>query len=73
MDRTALILDIFAEHARSAEGKAQAELAQLAYQLPPPAGAGQGLWRAVTGGAGIGVRGPGEQRLETQRRGRGNG
>ncbi len=72
VDRTALILDIFAEHARSAEGRAQVELAQLAYQLPRVRGAGQGLSRVgggrVAGGAGIGVRGPGEQRLETQRR-----
>jgi GTP-binding protein HflX len=71
-DRTALILDIFAEHAQSREGKAQVELAQLAYQLPRLRGGGQGLSRVgggrVAGGAGIGVRGPGEQRLETQRR-----
>jgi GTP-binding protein HflX len=71
-DRTALILDIFAEHARSSEGKAQVELAQLAYQLPRLQGGTQGLSRVgggrVAGGAGIGVRGPGEQRLETQRR-----
>ncbi|HEV7468571.1 MAG: GTP-binding protein HflX [Pseudonocardia sp.] len=71
-DRTALILDIFAEHAHSREGKAQVELAQLAYQLPRLRGSGQGLSRVgggrVAGGAGIGVRGPGEQRLETQRR-----
>jgi GTP-binding protein HflX len=72
VDRTALILDIFAEHARSHEGKAQVELAQLAYQLPRLRGGGQALSRIgggrVAGGAGIGVRGPGEQRLETQRR-----
>jgi GTP-binding protein HflX len=72
VDRTALILDIFAEHARSHEGKAQVELAQLAYQLPRLRGGGQGLSRIgggrMAGGAGIGVRGPGEQRLESQRR-----
>jgi GTP-binding protein HflX len=72
VDRTALILDIFAEHARSAEGKAQVELAQLAYQLPRLSGAGQAMSRVgggrVAGGAGMGVRGPGEQRLESQRR-----
>ncbi|MGY1748360.1 GTPase HflX [Modestobacter sp. SYSU DS0511] len=72
VDRTALILDIFAQHARSSEGKAQVELAQLAYQLPRLRGQGTELSRVgggrVAGGAGIGVRGPGEQRLETQRR-----
>jgi GTPase len=72
VDRTALILDIFAEHARSSEGKAQVELAQLAYQLPRLRGGGQAMSRVgggrVAGGAGIGVRGPGEQRLETERR-----
>ncbi|MHA6793908.1 GTPase HflX [Pseudonocardia bannensis] len=71
-DRTASILDIFAEHARSHEGKAQVELAQLAYQLPRLHGGGQALSRIgggrTAGGAGTGVRGPGEQRLETQRR-----
>jgi GTP-binding protein HflX len=72
VDRTALILDIFAEHARSSEGKAQVELAQLAYQLPRLRGGGQAMSRVgggrVAGGAGIGVRGPGEQRLGTERR-----
>src|SRR4051812_25499098 len=72
VDRTALILDIFAQHARSSEGKAQVELAQLAYQLPRLRGQGTELSRVgggrVAGGAGIGVRGPGEQRLETERR-----
>jgi GTP-binding protein HflX len=72
VDRTALILDIFAGHARSSEGRLQVELAQIAYQLPRLRGQGGGLSRVgggrVAGGAGIGVRGPGEMRLETQRR-----
>jgi GTP-binding protein HflX len=72
VDRTALILDIFAQHARSSEGRAQVELAQLAYQLPRLRGQGTELSRVgggrVAGGAGIGVRGPGEQRLESERR-----
>jgi GTP-binding protein HflX len=72
VDRTALILDIFAQHARSSEGKAQVELAQLAYQLPRLAGQGTSMSRVgggrMAGGAGVGVRGPGEQKLETQRR-----
>jgi GTP-binding protein HflX len=72
VDRTALILDIFAQHARSSEGKAQVELAQLAYQLPRLSGQGAAMSRVgggrMAGGAGIGVRGPGEQRLETERR-----
>ncbi len=72
VDRTALILDIFAEHARSNEGKAQVELAQLAYQLPRLRGQGQAMSRVgggrVAGGAGMGVRGPGEQRIESERR-----
>src|SRR4051812_26612565 len=72
VDRTALILDIFAQHARSSEGKAQVELAQLAYQLPRLRGQGTQLSRVgggrMAGGAGMGVRGPGEQRLETERR-----
>jgi GTP-binding protein HflX len=72
VDRTALILDIFAGHARSSEGRLQVELAQIAYQLPRLRGQGSGLSRVgggrVAGGAGIGVRGPGEMRLETQRR-----
>jgi GTP-binding protein HflX len=72
VDRTALILDIFGQHARSSEGKAQVELAQLAYQLPRLRGQGTQLSRVgggrMAGGARIGVRGPGEQRLETERR-----
>jgi GTPase len=72
VDRTALILDIFAGHAHSSEGRLQVELAQIAYQLPRLRGQGQALSRIgggrVAGGAGIGVRGPGEMRLETQRR-----
>ncbi|MCZ2829972.1 GTPase HflX [Modestobacter sp. VKM Ac-2986] len=72
VDRTALILDIFGQHARSSEGKAQVELAQLAYQLPRLRGQGVEMSRVgggrMAGGAGTGVRGPGEQRLETQRR-----
>jgi GTP-binding protein HflX len=72
VDRTALILDIFAQHARSSEGKAQVELAQLAYQLPRLTGQGASMSRVgggrMAGGGGVGVRGPGEQRLETQRR-----
>lgn len=72
VDRTALILDIFAQHARSSEGRLQVELAQIAYQLPRLRGADRGLSRVgggrVAGGAGIGVRGPGEMRLEVQRR-----
>jgi GTP-binding protein HflX len=72
VDRTALILDIFAQHARSSEGKAQVELAQLAYQLPRLRGQGTELSRIgggrTAGGAGTGVRGPGEMRLERERR-----
>ncbi|MFW3170118.1 GTPase HflX [Geodermatophilus sp. CPCC 206100] len=72
VDRTALILDIFAQHARSSEGKAQVELAQLAYQLPRLTGHGTEMSRVgggrTAGGAGTGVRGPGEMRLESQRR-----
>jgi GTP-binding protein HflX len=72
VDRTALILDIFAEHALSAEGKARVELAQLAYQLPRLRGGGIAMSRVgggrVAGGAGMGVRGPGEQRIESQSR-----
>ncbi|MGY1774548.1 GTPase HflX [Geodermatophilus sp. SYSU D00804] len=72
VDRTALILDVFAQHARSSEGRAQVELAQLAYQLPRLQGQGTELSRIgggrSAGGAGTGVRGPGEQRLESQRR-----
>ena len=65
IDRTTLILDIFALAARSAEGKLQVELAQLAYRLPRLAGAGESLDRL---GGGIGTRGPGESKLETDRR-----
>ena len=72
VDRTALILDIFAEHARTSEGRLQIELAQIAYQLPRLQGAGRSMSRIgggrVVGGAGIGVRGPGEMRLEMLRR-----
>jgi GTP-binding protein HflX len=72
IDRTALILDIFAEHARTSEGRMQVELAQIAYQLPRLQGAGRTMSRVgggrVVGGAGMGVRGPGEMRLEIQRR-----
>lgn len=72
VDRTALILDIFAEHARTSEGRLQVELAQIAYQLPRLQGAGRTMSRVgggrVVGGAGMGVRGPGEMRLEIQRR-----
>ena len=65
IDRTQLILDIFARHARSREGQLQVELAQLNYLLPRLAGAGLELSRL---GGGIGTRGPGEQKLETDRR-----
>src|ERR1700728_839213 len=72
VDRTALILDIFAQHARSREGKAQVELAQLQYMLPRLRGWGESLSRQaggrVAGGGGIGTRGPGETKLETDRR-----
>ncbi|SCF05847.1 GTP-binding protein HflX [Micromonospora coriariae] len=72
VDRTALILDIFAEHARTSEGRVQVELAQIAYQLPRLRGDGRAMSRVgggrMAGGAGMGVRGPGEMRLETQRR-----
>jgi 50S ribosomal subunit-associated GTPase HflX len=72
VDRTALILDIFDQHAHSSEGKAQVELAQLSYQLPRLRGHGTEMSRVgggrVAGGAGIGVRGPGEMQLERQRR-----
>jgi GTP-binding protein HflX len=66
IDRTGLILDIFAQHARSAEGKLQVELAQLNYRLPRLRGWGDVLSRL---GAGIGTRGPGETQLEAERRG----
>ena len=65
IDRTALILDIFAAHAHSAEGKLQVELAQLEYQLPRMRGMWQHLERL---GGGVGTRGPGESQLETDRR-----
>jgi GTPase len=65
IDRTGLILDIFAQHARSAEGKLQVELAQLDYRLPRLRGWGDVLSRL---GAGIGTRGPGESQLEAERR-----
>jgi GTPase len=65
IDRTQLILDIFAQHARSAEGKLQVELAQLEYNLPRMRGLWQHLERL---GGGIGTRGPGESQLETDRR-----
>src|SRR3954468_13751422 len=65
IDRTAVILDIFAQNARSAEGKAQVELAQLRYRLPRLRGKGLALSQQ---GAGIGTRGPGETKLEVDRR-----
>ena len=65
VDRTQLILDIFARRARTREGKMQVELAQLQYLLPRLAGSGTALSRL---GAGIGSRGPGETKLETDRR-----
>jgi GTP-binding protein HflX len=73
IDRTALILDIFAQHARSREGKAQVELAQLRYFLPRLRGWGEALsrqagGRAGGGNGGVGLRGPGETKLETDRR-----
>jgi GTP-binding protein HflX len=72
IDRTALILDIFAQHARSKEGKAQVELAQLSYLLPRLRGWGEALSRQVggraAGGVGIGGRGPGETKIELDRR-----
>ena len=72
VDRTQLILDIFAQHAVSAEGKLQVELAQLEYNLPRMRGMWQHLERLGGGtgglGAGVGTRGPGESQLETDRR-----
>lgn len=65
VDRTEVILDIFAQRARSQAGKLQVELAQLEYMLPRLRGRGQEMSRL---GAGIGTRGPGETRLETERR-----
>jgi GTP-binding protein HflX len=73
IDRTALILDIFAQHAKSKEGKAQVELAQMTYMLPRLRGWGEALSRQAGGrvgaaGGGIGTRGPGETKIETDRR-----
>jgi GTPase len=73
IDRTALILDIFAQHAKSKEGKAQVELAQLQYLMPRLRGWGEALSRQGGGsgggtGGGVGLRGPGETKLETDRR-----
>ncbi|GAB2681455.1 GTPase HflX [Saccharopolyspora gloriosae] len=73
IDRTALILDIFAQHASSKEGKAQVELAQLQYFLPRLRGWGEAMSRQAGGRAGgatggVGTRGPGETKLETDRR-----
>ena len=65
IDRTQLILDIFARHARSREGQLQVELAQLNYMLPRLSGSAKALSRQA---GGIGTRGPGEQKLETDRR-----
>ena len=65
IDRTTLILDIFAQRARSTEGKLQVELAQLKYRLPRLQGMGKALSRL---GGGIGTRGPGETKLETDKR-----
>src|SRR6476619_4679940 len=72
VDRTALILDIFAQHAKSKEGKAQVELAQLQYLLPRLRGWGETLSRQAggqaAGGQGMGSRGPGETKIELDRR-----
>ncbi|MBL0888525.1 GTPase HflX [Myceligenerans indicum] len=73
VDRTALILDIFAQHAKSKEGKAQVELAQLEYLLPRLRGWGESMSRQAGGqvggaGAGMGSRGPGETKIELDRR-----
>ncbi|MEV6524112.1 GTPase HflX [Longispora sp. NPDC051575] len=73
VDRTALILDIFAQHAKSKEGKAQVELAQLQYLVPRLRGWGMTLSRQAGGsgsgaGGGVGLRGPGETKLEIDRR-----
>ncbi len=72
IDRTALTLDLFAQHAPSAEGKAQVELAQMTYMLPRLRGWGESMSRQaggrVAGGGGIGTRGPGETKIETDRR-----
>jgi GTP-binding protein HflX len=66
LDRTQLILDIFARHARTREGQLQVELAQLEYMLPRLTGRGKAMSQL---GGGIGTRGPGETKLETDRRG----
>ncbi|MGP5164460.1 GTPase HflX [Arthrobacter rhombi] len=73
IDRTSLILDIFAQHAQSREGKAQVELAQLEYLLPRLRGWGESMSRQAggrvgTAGGGIGSRGPGETKIELDRR-----
>ncbi len=72
IDRTALILDIFAQHATSREGKAQVSLAQMEYMLPRLRGWGQSMSRQAGGRAGsnggVGLRGPGETKIETDRR-----
>ncbi|MDP9182438.1 MAG: GTPase HflX [Actinomycetota bacterium] len=73
VDRTWLILDIFATHATSREGKAQVELAQMTYMLPRLRGWGESLSRqgggaGGSGGGGVGTRGPGETKIETDRR-----
>jgi GTP-binding protein HflX len=73
IDRTALILDIFAQHATSAEGKAQVSLAQMEYMLPRLRGWGESMSRQAGGRAGgstggVGLRGPGETKIETDRR-----
>ncbi|WP_374100641.1 GTPase HflX [Streptomyces sp. 7-21] len=73
VDRTALILDIFAQHAKSREGKAQVALAQMQYMLPRLRGWGQSLSRQMggggsSGGGGMATRGPGETKIETDRR-----
>lgn len=72
VDRTALILDIFAQHATSREGKAQVSLAQMEYMLPRLRGWGESMSRQAGGRAGanggVGLRGPGETKIETDRR-----
>ena len=73
IDRTAVILDIFSQHAKTREGKAQVELAQLQYLLPRLRGWGESMSRQAGGqvggaGAGMGSRGPGETKIELDRR-----